>query len=532
MPDRDPFSQVSLDVRVGYGAGMPAPRPETPVHVALLGDFAGRGARDAAVPLARRRPIVVDRDDLDAALARLAPELELALGDGLPTVRARFTSLDDFHPDHLYARLPLFGELRDLRRRLADPATFAAAAAELGGGGASATSASSPPATPRAAGRPDPAGAAARLAGGSLLDEIVGAAGDAPAGVEQADDLASFIRAAVRPHLVPRPDPRQAELLASVDAATTSLLRLVLGHPAVRALEVLWRGLDLLVRRVETGSQLRLAILDVAREELAAAVAGDDPGVVAHDGSLATLLRDGAAAMPTAAPWSAIVGLYAFEATADDARLLDRLARVAAAAGAPWLSAAAASVAVAAGVEDGEDREDREDREDARDVEGMAAWRALRASPQARWLGLAWPALLLRLPYGEDGEPTDAVPFEELEAELPYAPAAARLLWGNAALVPALALTAAFAADGWEMRQGAHLDVERLPLHLHRGEGAVTAVPPGGRLLGEHDALRLLDAGIMPVLSHRDGDVVRLGRLQSVAEPPAVLAGRWAGTRA
>ncbi|HEX6631411.1 MAG TPA: type VI secretion system contractile sheath large subunit, partial [Gemmatimonadaceae bacterium] len=347
---------------------------------------------------------------------------------------------------------------------------------------------------------------------GSLLDQIVGEAPDTPPEVRAEDDLASFIRAAVRPHLVPRPDPRQVELLASVDAAAASLMRLLLGHPAVRALEARWRGLDVLVRRVETGSQLRLAIFDVAREELPGAVAGDDADAAAHDGALAAMLRDGALALPDAAPWSAIVGLYGFGAADEDARLLDRLARVGAAAGAPWLSAAE-------GVED-----------DAR-LDGPE-WRTLRASPVARWLGLAWPALLLRLPYGEEGEPVDALPFEEIDPSLGHAEAAARMPWGNAALVPALVLAAAFAADGWQMRPGDHLDVERLPLHLHRAAGEVAAVPPGGRLLGERDALRLLDAGVMPILSRRDGDAVRLARLQSVAEPLAALAGRWTGARA
>jgi anion-transporting ArsA/GET3 family ATPase len=70
----------------------------------------------------------VDRDNFDEVLARLAPALEIPLAGGGPRVALRFAELDDFHPDQLYDRLPLFRSLRDTRQRLADPRTFADAA--------------------------------------------------------------------------------------------------------------------------------------------------------------------------------------------------------------------------------------------------------------------------------------------------------------------------------------------------------------------------------------------------------------------
>ena len=38
----------------------------------------------------------------------------------------------------------------------------------------------------------------------------------------------------------------------------------------------------------------------------------------------------------------------------------------------------------------------------------------------------------------------------------------------------------------------------------------------------------LLERGVMPLLSFKHGDAVRLARFQSLADPPAGLAGRWA----
>lgn len=508
MPQRDVFSQVQVDVNAGGAPQAAVPSDDTPFHVALLGDFSGRAGELPAGALAGSRPLRIDRDDLDAVMARVAPELSLDIGAEEP-LRVRFSSLDDFHPDSLHARLPVFTALRELRRRLADPRTFAAAAAELRPDAARASG-------PESAPGPSVADTASRLATGSLLDEIVAAApadGVAVSG-GGGDDLASFLKRVVGPHLVPDADPRQRELLASVDAATAALLRLILAHPRFRALEALWRGLDMLVRRVETSSNLRLAIIDASRAQLAAA-AGQSTGVA--DGPVYRMLADGARSLPDGAPWSLLVGLHpAAEDTgesgeADEVALLDALARVAAACGAPWVTAAPAALL-------------------RRPPASRAAdgWEALRRSAQGRWLGLVHPALLLRLPYGEEGESCDALPtFEELEPGLDAAGATDALLWGSPALVPALVLGAAFAADGWSMRPADHVEVDRLPLYLHHAGGSVTAVPPSGHSLDDDEVQSLLEAGVMPLVARRDGDAVRLASLQCVSDPPAALAGRW-----
>ena len=514
MPQRDSFAQVHVDVRTG-APFTAVPADDTPFCLAVLGDFGGR--EGTGRPASASGPLLVDRDDLDAVLARVAPEVALDLGG---PQRLRFAALEDFHPDRLYERLPLFAALRETRSRLADPRTFADAAAAL-------------QAPPPAADAGRRAATVERLATGSLLDDILAATpgpaaeaapGARGGGASAADELAGFLRDVVRPHLVPRPDPRQQELLASVDAAAAALLRVVLHHPAVRALERRWRGVELLVRRLETGPSLRLALFDVTRAELAAGL-GRDP----RDGALVRRLAAGAAALPQSAGWTAMVGLYDLAGEPADVALLDGLAQLGEACGAPWLGAAPRTLVLTLDADDADDAT-------VPAVAGAEAtaqlWTAVRRAPYARWLGLAHPAVLLRLPYGADGEPVDAPGFEEMEPGLDAPAARARLLWGDAALVPALVLGAAFAADGWQLRPGAHLEVERLPLHLHRHAGGVDAVPPNGRLLGERDAVRLLEAGVMPLLARREGDSVRLARLQSVAEPVAALAGRWAAASA
>lgn len=523
MPEHSDYARTSLDVDAGrIPTAPPVPLPETPFCIALIGDFSAGRAGARGVPLAARGGNLVDRDDVDAVLARMAPEVELQ--PGAPETLLRVTSLDDFHPDRLYERLPRLAALRETRRRLADPRTFAETAAAV-----------------RAPERDTPRGAvdatAGALATGSLLDMIVDAAPEttsAPA----ADDLQAFIRQALRPHLVPDPDPRQAQMLRSVDDAIAAELRAVLREPRVRELEALWRGVDLLVRRADTGSRLRVVLVDVSRDELEADLLG------AHDvadSAMAALLRAAAGALPDPAPWAVLAGLHTFH-PAHDAPLLERLARLGAMLGAPWI--AAASDDLAAPPRDAHDDDDDDDDIDVDDaatdapaaaadvVHAMAApaWSALRARPHAEWLALMLPGFVLRQPYGDD-EPCDVVRLEELEPGLDANAASERLLHANAALAGALMLARAFEADGWAMRPALHREVDRLPIVLHRDGGAVRALPCARHAAGERDALRLLEGGLMPLVTARESDSVRLLRWQSVASPATALRGRWADAR-
>ena len=91
-----------------------------PFRIALIGDFSGRANRglvETGRAVAGRRPVRVDRDSLDDAIARLAPRLDLELQPSGERVEIAFSSLDDFHPDRLYERLPRFRSLRDAGAR-------------------------------------------------------------------------------------------------------------------------------------------------------------------------------------------------------------------------------------------------------------------------------------------------------------------------------------------------------------------------------------------------------------------------------
>src|SRR5229473_3078708 len=129
-----PSSFANVEIETGERSQRVEPRePDLPFHIAVLGDFSGRenrGVLDAR--LQGRKPVLVDRDNFENVMARVAPELHLPLGGpGGPRIPVRFRELDDFHPDHLYESLKIFQALRDTRDRLNDRDSFDAAAAEV-----------------------------------------------------------------------------------------------------------------------------------------------------------------------------------------------------------------------------------------------------------------------------------------------------------------------------------------------------------------------------------------------------------------
>ena len=136
MSNRPSFGEIHLDVTAGREQSPVRPEPETPFRIAILGDFSGRtnrGLSESGDALASRPFRVIDRDNFDSVLAKIAPRLELApAGEDGFRVSLRFADLDDFHPDRLFERAEIFRKLREMLQKLNDPASFAKAAAELG----------------------------------------------------------------------------------------------------------------------------------------------------------------------------------------------------------------------------------------------------------------------------------------------------------------------------------------------------------------------------------------------------------------
>jgi type VI secretion system protein ImpC len=499
------------------------PEPETPFRVLIMGDFSGRTNRGLVTEsLANRKPILVDRDNFDEVLGRLGVEIHLPMGKKAPPLKLRFRELEDFHPDQLFERVELLEALRDARRKLADPRTFAAAAEALGGRAGAKLPPEGKEPTPKEP-SPGPRPSAPETAGltsGSLFDQILeGKEGQQPDTRPAADtsEWGAFLREIVRPHVVPRDDPRQAEMVASLDAAAAGLMRAILHHPDFQALEAAWRAARFLVSRVETDTQLKLYLVDISKAELAADLAAAED---LRSTGMYRLLVEETVETPGGEPWAVLAGNYTFGPTREDAELLGRLAKIARAAGAPFIAQASDR---SLGCESLAKTPDPREWKEKTDSAGTQAWRALRTLSEASYLGLALPRFLLRLPYGAETDSTERFSFEEMAAS----PEPNHYLWGNPAFAFVYLIAQAFSQDGWDLRPGAVQEIESLPLHVYKEEGESRVTPCAEVLLTERAAEMILDKGFMPLLSLRNRDVIRLARFQSLIDPPSSLAGRW-----
>ena len=451
-----------------------------PMRLLVMGDFSGRPSATRK-PLAERATQRVDVDNLDAVMGRLGPRL------ALPAAELGFAGLDDFHPDALYARLPVFSALRQMRQRLADPARFAQAAAELSQGTGVAPSASPTAAAPPAA----DTGLLAQLLGGNPV------ANAAPAGPDTAPPASvidAFIRSIVAPHIVPDIAPQQASLIASVDAAITDQMRAFLHAPAFQQLESAWRGVQWLISSLELDEQLQLHLFDVSREELLDDVVAAQ-GHIDQTGTYRALV-DRWRNQPGGQGWTLITGLFSIGPSVEDIGLLAALGVLASQAGGPLLAAGDPALA-------------------GDDGPALAGWHSLRQSEVARWIGLAAPRVLLRLPYGKASDPVSAFAFEEFGA----LPVHAQFLWGNGGLACALLIARAFTARGWDFEPGDEREIADLPAYTFVKDGERELQACAEQYLGEAAGELLMAAGLMPVMSHRHRNAVTVMRFQSVALP-------------
>jgi type VI secretion system protein ImpC len=503
------FGHIAVGVTIGPAGDSPE-RQDAPFRILVLGDLSGRADR-GATGLAGRRPVRVDRDNLETVIAKFGAAIRLPVaGPGSEPLTIGFAELEDFHPDRLYQRVEAFGQLRSLRRRLQDPATFEAAAAEVRGWQAPPPAAKPAPAEAES---PAPSGGT-----GITLDDLLGSA---PAAGRRADptDASALIQAIVAPYMqsVPNIGRQQAELVAGVDDAATGLMRAILHAPAFQALEAAWRGVEFLVRRLESDGPLSIHLLDVSKAELAADLAaGDDLGRT----GLGKLLIEQAVGTPGGEPWAVVLGCYTFGPTAADAELLGRLAKVARPAGCAVVAAADPRLV---GCDALAKHPDPDDWNLPADPDGGPAWDALRKLPESAHVGLALPRLLLRRPYGRQSDPTEQFDFEELGAP----PDHEHYLWGNPAFAGTYLLGEAFTRSGWGLRPGEVFEIGGLPTHVSKAGGESEMKPCAEVILTDRAARKIAEAGLMPLVSVRGRDAVRLTNFQPLARSAGALAGRW-----
>ena len=511
MPGR-----VGLEFQFSQPRRQTAMRPddESPMRILVMGDFSGRAScsNEDAADLATRPLIPVDIDNFDKVFSRMAPNLRLQLGHAAAALPIAFSQLDDFHPDKLYGRLSLFAALRDTRARLQNPATFAATAASLQPANNVSIPSSQPlTVTTNPVVAEDTAATVERL-----LGKRVEQAATPNANAASGAGIDAFIRQVIAPHIVPATSPEQEQYVTSVEVAIGEQMRAILHHPAYQALESAWRGIYWLISEINFGEQLQLYLLDVTHEELQMASRSNESEP--ENAALCRVLTAHSEAHDDV-PWSLLLGNYTFSAGERDVELLAWLGAIASHAGGPFLAGAETSVFGCRSVVDTPDPRDWQ----VADPATAQRWQALRRSAIAPWLGLVSPRMLLRQPYGKKSDVINSFAFEELTA----LPAHEGYLWGNAALGAALLIGRAFLEQSWAMQPGDEQNIEGLPSYVSEFKGEKILQACAEVYLSDRAGEAILAAGLMPLVSLKNQNAVRMIRFQSLADPLQMLAGPW-----
>jgi type VI secretion system protein ImpC len=196
--------------------------------------------------------------------------------------------------------------------------------------------------------------------------------------------------------------------------------------------------------------------------------------------------------------------------------LLEGVSHIAAAAHAPFCTAASADML---NLPSWTDLNAPRDLAKVFDTTEYAKWKSFRQSEDSRYVALACPRVLGRLPYGKDTKPVEEFSYEEHVDGSDHS----KYLWMNAAFALASRMTNSFSQYGMcvAMRgvEGGGL-VTGLPVHnFATDEGDVAMKCPTEVPVTDRREKELADLGFAPLVHCKDTDYAAFFSVQSAQKP-------------
>jgi len=484
-------------------------------NILIMGNFSGRqeGSRIGSISS-------VDMDNFEHTINLLLPTVKLKLANSdLAEITIDIASLDDFHPDWLFRKLPIFKALRETRRRLADPNTFTEAAAEFNLGEDNNNRQTATNNTPTE----QPTNTTSNGdTGQSMFADLIGGKSVSDSTDKRiSTSVDNFIHNIVADHIKPGIAAEQKVLLDAIDASISETMRMILHTPAFQQLESSWRGLDKFISRVSLGDEIKLYILDVDKHSLSQHVEQFKDKL--SESTLYQRIIGEHSQTLGGLDWSLITGDYQFDASTQDVQLLAAMGTIAQQAGCSFIAGASTNIVGCASLFDTPDSNQWQTTDSAT----LEQWSALRASPVANAIGLVATDVIIRLPYGEDTNEIDRFKFEEIADPCDEKAMQSWLLWVNGAIMSAIMVGQSVEQYGPQKQLGIVLDVENLPAYTYKCFGPTKLHPCAQILMTDATAARLTQEGLMSFRSYKDQNKIRLTRWQSIASPAKALLGPW-----
>ncbi len=307
-----------------------------------------------------------------------------------------------------------------------------------------------------------------------------------------------------------------ASIIAEIDRKLSEQINLILHHDEFQTLESAWRGLHYLVTHTETDEKLKLRFLDISKTDLRRTMKRYK-GVAWDQSPLFKKVYEEEYGQLGGEPYGCLVADYYFDHSAPDVDLLASLAKVAASAHVPFITGASPSVL---------QMESWQELSNPRDLTKIftqnleyAAWNSLRLAADSRYIGLAMPRFLARLPYGIRTNPVDEFHFEETTDGADHS----KYVWSNAAYAMAVNINRSFKEYGWcTLIRGVESGgvVEGLPCHTFpTDDGGIDMKCPTEIAISDRREAELAKNGFIPLVHRKNTDYAAFIGAQSLQKP-------------
>ena len=304
-------------------------------------------------------------------------------------------------------------------------------------------------------------------------------------------------------------------IIAQLDKKLSEQINRIMHHEDFQKLEGAWRGLHHLVNNTETDEMLKIRVMNISKADLGKTLKRYK-GTNWDQSPIFKRVYEEEFGQFGGEPFGCLVGDYYFDQTPPDVELLGELGRVCASAHSPFISGASPTVMQ---MDSWQDLSNPRDLTKIFTTPEYAGWRSLRESDDSRYIGLAMPRFLSRLPYGAKSNPVEEFDFEEDTGAADHS----KYTWANAAYAMAVNINRSFKTYGWCSRiRGIESggSVEGLPAHTFpTDDGGVDMKCPTEIAISDRREAELAKNGFMPLIHRKNSDFAAFIGAQSLQKP-------------
>ena len=361
----------------------------------------------------------------------------------------------------------------------------------------------------------------------TAVEQLVGLLGE---DAEQKNALSEFISRIGSEHSIERINGALIDsYIKQIDEAISAQMDEIIHHQDFQELESSWRGLQHLMQNTQFSKPVKIELLDVSKEELYEDLEEAQLGEgYEKDSGLWHHVYWGAYDKVGGHPYTCILSDYQFDNSAKDIKMLRHVSILSEMAQLPFLGNASPQFFGHDSVE--EMMADRHLEEKIRDGAKYTAWHSFREDDRAKYIGLALPRFLGRLPYGKDSDPTKNFSYtegvvREVSDEEGNTTVKDHSSWVNASFAMAANMVRSFENWGWSVKivgvdSGGR--VEHLPMPTYEEHGQTKVKVPVEASVGQAKDQELCDMGFMPLAHWDRTDYAAFFEAPSIQRPKVI----------